>query len=131
MLKDFKQFVLRGNLVEIAVAFVMGLAFKDVVDRFVDLVTNLVAIPGKTEFGAWQFTAGGGVFRYGALLNAVVNFVIVAAVLFFFVVRPVNTLLARRKTEPEVDSTTKQCAECLSSIPVAATRCAFCAVEQP
>jgi large conductance mechanosensitive channel len=129
MLKDFKQFVLRGNLVEIAVAFVMGLAFKGVVDRFVDLVTNLVAIPGKTEFAAWEFHAGGGVFRYGALLNAVVNFVIVAAVLFFFVVRPVNTLQARRKTEPEVDSLTKQCPECLSSIPVAATRCAFCTVE--
>lgn len=130
MLKDFKQFVLRGNLVEIAVAFVLGLAFKDVVDRFVDLVTNLVAIPGKTEFGALQVKAGGGVFRYGALLNALVNFVIVAAVLFFFVVRPVNALLARRRTEPEVDSTTKQCPECLSSIPVAATRCAFCTVEQ-
>jgi large conductance mechanosensitive channel len=129
VLKDFKQFVLRGNLVEIAVAFVMGLAFKDVVDRFVDLVTNLVAIPGKTEFGAWRFTVGGGVFRYGALLNALVNFLIVAAVLFFFVVRPVNALLARRKTEPEVDSTTKQCPECLSSIPVAARRCAFCTVE--
>jgi large conductance mechanosensitive channel len=128
VLKDFKQFVLRGNLVEIAVAFVMGLAFKDVVDRFVDLVTNLVAIPGKTEFGAWQFRVGGGVFRYGALLNAVVNFLIVAAVLFFFVVRPVNALLARRKTEPEVDSTTKPCPECLSSIPVAARRCAFCGV---
>jgi large conductance mechanosensitive channel len=129
LLKDFKQFVLRGNLIEIAVAFVMGLAFKGVVDRFVDLVTNLVAIPGKTEFAAWQVHAGGGVFRYGALLNAVVNFVIVAAVLFFFVVRPVNALQARRKTEPEVDSVTKPCPECLSSIPVAATRCAFCTVE--
>ncbi|MDQ1710718.1 MAG: large conductance mechanosensitive channel [Frankiaceae bacterium] len=130
MLRDFKQFVLRGNLVEIAVAFVMGLAFKDVVDRFVDLVTNLVAIPGRTEFGAWRFTVGGGVFRYGALLSAVLNFVIVAAVLFFFVVRPVNAFVARRRSGPEVDAPTKACRECLSSIPAAATRCAFCAVVQ-
>jgi large conductance mechanosensitive channel len=125
-LKDFRDFVLRGNLVDLAVAFILGLAFAGVVGRFTDLVTNIIAIPGDEGgpgFESWRFTVGGGVFRYGAFLNAVLNFLIVAAILFFFVVRPVNVLIARRKTD---DPTTRDCPECLSEIPVAARRCSFC-----
>ena len=127
-LKEFRDFVLRGNLVDLAVAFVLGLAFVQVVGTFTDMVINLIAIPGKEGpgFAAWDFSIGGGVFRYGAFLQTVLNFLIVAAILFFFVVRPVNALMARRKTEPEVDSMTRECPECLSSIPVAARRCPFC-----
>lgn len=128
MLKEFRAFILRGNLVELAVAFVLGLAFAALVTAFTDMVTNLIAIPGDrgAGFAAWHFRIGGGVFRYGVFLQALINFVVVAAVLFFFVVRPVNALLARRRTEPDVDATTRDCPECLSSIPVAARRCSFC-----
>jgi large conductance mechanosensitive channel len=124
-LKEFRDFVLRGNLVELAVAFILGLAFADVVKGFTDLVTNIIAIPGKRGpgFAAWDFTIGGGVFRYGAFLQQVLNFLIVAAILFFFVVRPVTALMARRRTD---DPTTRDCPECLSEIPVAARRCSFC-----
>jgi len=125
-LKDFRDFVLRGNLVDLAVAFVLGLAFAGVVASFTELVSNLIAIPGDKDgpgFAGWSFTIGGGVFKYGAFLNAVLNFLIVAAILFFFVVRPVNALMARRKTD---DPTTRDCPECLREIPVAARRCSFC-----
>lgn len=127
-LKDFRAFILRGNLVELAVAFVLGLAFAGVIAAFTDMVTNLIAIPGKKGdgFASWTYTQGGGVFKYGVFLQAVLNFVIVAAVLFFFVVQPVNALMARRKTEPDVEMITRECPECLSSIPIAARRCSFC-----
>ena len=128
-MKDFKAFILRGNVVDLAIGVVIGAAFKGIIDGAVDLVTNIAAIPGKTGFGNLQFTIGGGVFRYGTLIQAIVNFVIVAIVLFFFVVRPVNRLMNRRRTEPEVDSLTRECPECLSSIPKAAKRCAFCTAE--
>lgn len=133
-LKEFRDFVLRGNLVELAVAFVLGLAFFAVVTSFTDMVTNLVAIPGDKDgpgFAAWHFTIGGGVFKYGAFLQAVLNLLIVAAVLFFLVVRPINALMARRRTHPDADSTTRECPECLSTIPVAARRCSFCTSEVP
>jgi len=130
MFKDFKAFLLRGNVVDLAVGVILGIAFGGVIAAFTDMVTNLIAIPGSTDFTSLDFTIGGGAFKYGVFLAALINFVIVAAVLFFAVVRPVNHLMARRKTEPEVDTPTKQCPECLSSIPDAATRCAFCTVEQ-
>lgn len=103
MFKEFKAFILRGNVIELAVAVVIGAAFKAVVDAATDLITNLVAIPGKTDFGALQFTIGGGTFKYGVLINAVIAFLVVAAVIFFLIVRPLNTLSERRKagTEPE------------------------------
>ena len=129
MLKDFKAFILRGNVIDLAIAVVLGVAFGVVITSMVDLLTNVVAIPGKTDFSALKFTIGGGTFKYGAFIQAVINFVIIAAVLFFGVVRPVNALMSRRKTEPEVESTTRDCPECLSSIPVAARRCAFCTAE--
>ena len=131
MLKDFRDFVLRGNVVELAVAVVMGAAFGAVVTAFVaSFVTPLIAaIGGKSDFSALAFTINGSRFTYGAFFNALLSFLIIAAVVFFFVVRPLNTLLARRKTEPDVESETRDCPECLSSIPRAATRCAFCTAK--
>lgn len=130
MLKDFKAFLLRGNVVDLAVAVVIGAAFGDVVKSLVaDILTPIIAIPGSADFAALQFTINGSVFRYGAFFNAVIAFVTIAAAVFFFVVRPVTALMARRKTEPDVESTTRDCPECLSSIPVAARRCAFCTAQ--
>jgi large conductance mechanosensitive channel len=128
--KDFKAFLLRGNVVDLAIAVVIGAAFGAVVTAFVkDLVTPILAIPGKTDFSSLKFTIRESDFLYGDFLNAVISFVSIAAAVFFFVVRPVNTLMARRKTEPEVMSTTRDCPYCLSSIPIAASRCAFCTAD--
>jgi large conductance mechanosensitive channel len=129
VLKDFKAFVLRGNAVDLAIAVVIGAAFTAVVTAVVDLLTNILAIPGKTDFAALAFHIGGGTFKYGAVLNALISFLVIAAVLFFFVVVPLNALQRRRKTEPDVVSTTRECPQCLSSIPQAARRCAFCTAE--
>ena len=128
MLKDFKAFILRGNVIDLAVGVAIGAAFATVIASFTqNLLTPLLSIPGdKASFGDLSFTVGGSVFRYGAFIDDVMAFVLIAAALFFLVVRPVNVLMARRKTEPDVESTTRDCPECLSSIPVAARRCAFC-----
>jgi large conductance mechanosensitive channel len=127
VLKDFKAFVLRGNVVDLAIAVVIGAAFGTVVTALVnDIITPIVSIPGTTTFGDLHFTVRNSVFRYGDFINTVLSFLIIAAAVFFLVVKPVNALMARRKTEPEVDSTVRDCPECLSSIPAAATRCAFC-----
>jgi large conductance mechanosensitive channel len=127
-MKDFKAFLLRGNLVETAVGIVIGLAFAAVITAFVgDLITPLIAaIGGNPDFSALSFTINKSHFLYGAFINALITFVVIAAVIFFFVVKPVNALMARRKTEPPVDEATRQCPECLSEIPIAARRCAFC-----
>jgi large conductance mechanosensitive channel len=131
VLKDFKTFVLRGNVIDLAVAVAIGAAFTAVVASFTqNLLTPLLAIPGdKASFAELTFTVSGSVFRYGAVIDAIISFLLIAAALFFFVVRPINRLMARRRTEPEVESTTRECPECLSSIPRAATRCAFCTAE--
>jgi large conductance mechanosensitive channel len=127
MLKEFKAFLLRGNVVDLAVAVVIGAAFGALVKSLVDnILTPVLGIPGSVDFSDLAFTINGSPFRYGLFLNALVTFVSVAAAVFFFVVKPVNVLMARRKTEPDVSSTTRQCPECLSSIPVGARRCAFC-----
>lgn len=132
MLKDFKAFLLRGNVVDLAVAVVIGAAFGVVVTSFVqDILTPILGIPGKADFSALDFTINGSVFRYGRFLNAVISFVTIAGAVFVFVVKPVNALMARRKTEPDVESTTRECPECLSSIPVGARRCAFCTAAVP
>jgi large conductance mechanosensitive channel len=103
MFKEFKAFILRGNVIDLAVAVVIGAAFKGVIDAVVDLLTNLVAIPGSTDFSRLSFEVGGGTFKYGVLINAVISFLVVAAVIFFAVVRPLNKLAERRKAgvEPE------------------------------
>jgi large conductance mechanosensitive channel len=126
--KDFKQFLLRGNVVDLAVAVVIGAAFGAVVAAFVgDLLTPIIAaIFGKHDFAALTFTINGSVFFYGHFINAVITFVSVAAAVFFFVVKPINALNARRRVEPPVDETVRPCPECLSEIPVDARRCAFC-----
>jgi large conductance mechanosensitive channel len=131
MLKDFKEFLLRGNVVDLAVAVVIGAAFGAVVTALVaDLLTPLIAaIFGKHDFSALTFTVNKSTFRYGAFLNAVIAFISIAAAVFFFVVQPVNALMRRRRTEPPVDETTRQCPECLSEVPTAARRCAFCTAQ--
>jgi large conductance mechanosensitive channel len=131
ILKEFRAFILRGNLVDLAIAVVIGAAFTAVVNALVrDLITPLIAaIFGEPNFDALSFTINGSHFAYGDFLNAVITFLIVAAVVFFLVVKPVNLLMDRMRTEPDVDSHTRGCPECLSQIPVAARRCAFCTSE--
>jgi large conductance mechanosensitive channel len=131
MIKEFRQFILRGNLVDLAIAVVLGAAFSAVIAALVkDLVTPLIAaIGGQPDFSNLTFSINGSRFFYGDFINALITFVIVSAVIFFFVVKPVNALLARRKTEPDVDNPTRDCPECLSAIPVPARRCAFCTAE--
>ena len=130
MLKDFKAFILRGNVVDLAVGVVIGAAFAAVVTALVEgIFTPLLAIPGETNFGELSFTIGGGVFTYGRVINAIISFLVIAAAVFFFVVKPVNALMARRKTEPDVESVTKECDFCLSNVPAAAIVCAFCTRE--
>jgi large conductance mechanosensitive channel len=131
MLKEFKAFVLRGNVIDLAVAVVIGIAFADVIGAFVSgILTPLISIPGETNFEELTFTIGGGEFAYGYVIDATIKFLLIAAAVFFFVVKPVNALMSRRRTEPDVESTTKQCPECLSNIPKKATRCAFCTSPQ-
>lgn len=129
MLKEFKQFILRGNVVDLAVAVVIGAAFGAVVTALVaDLVTPLIAaVFGQPDFSALKFTINDSVFRYGDFLNALVAFLAVATAVFFFVVKPINSLQSRanRNKTPE-DPSEKKCPECLSTISIKATRCAFC-----
>ena len=131
MLRDFRQFILRGNLVDLAVAVVIGAAFGAVISALVkDLVTPLIAaIGGKQDFSSLSFTINGSRFLYGDFLNALLAFLVIAAVVFFLVIRPVNLLLARMRPEPAVDEETRRCPECLSDIPAPARRCAFCTAE--
>ena len=128
MLKDFKTFLLRGNVVDLAVAIVIGVAFATLVNALVeDLITPIIAaIIGQPDFSQLTFTLNGSVFRYGDFLNALISFVSIAAAVFFFVVKPVNALTARARRQPSPDPTTKKCPECLSEVAIAARRCAFC-----
>ncbi len=129
MLKGFKAFLLRGNVIDLAVAVVIGAAFGAVVEALVkDLLTPLIAaVVGKPDFSAIAFTVNGSRFLIGDFINAIVAFVLVAAAIYFFVVAPMNAIMARRKSgEAPPDPTTKQCPECLSVVPIAARRCAFC-----
>jgi large conductance mechanosensitive channel len=128
MLKGFKQFLLRGNVIDLAVAVVIGGAFGKVVDALVhDLLLPLVGIAGHMDFSNIKFTVNGSPFPIGNFINAVIAFVMIAAAIYFFVVVPVNAIMARaRRGEAPPDPTTKQCPECLSTIPIQARRCAFC-----
>jgi large conductance mechanosensitive channel len=131
MLGEFRQFILRGNLVDLAVAVVIGTAFGAVVTALVsDLITPLIAaVGGEPNFNSLTFTVNGSEFRYGHFLNVLLSFVLIAAVIFFLVLKPVNALMARMRTEPPTEEETRKCPECLSEIPVAARRCAFCTAE--
>jgi large conductance mechanosensitive channel len=128
MMDDFKRFLLRGNLVQLAVAVVIGLAFAAVVASIVEnLITPLIAaIGGERDFSALTFEVNDSVFRYGLVINALLSFLLVAAVVFFLVVRPVNALVERSRREEPTDPSVRKCPECLSEVPAEASRCAFC-----
>jgi large conductance mechanosensitive channel len=126
--KGFRAFLLRGNVVELATAVVIGVAFGVVITAFVkDLVTPLIAaIGGQPDFSSMSFTVNNSKFLYGDFLNALLAFVLIAAVIYFLVIVPYTALMARSKKEPPADPTTRKCPECLSEIPIDAHRCAFC-----
>ena len=131
LLSDFKAFILRGNVVDLAVAIVVGVAFTAVVTALVeDLITPLIAaIGGKPDFSVLDFTINSSTFRYGDFINKIISFVTIAAAVFFFVVVPMNALLQRMRRETPADPTTRKCPECLSEIPLEARRCAFCTAQ--
>ena len=128
-MRGFRAFLLRGNVVDLAVAVVVGAAFSMVVSAFVkDVITPLIAAMfGKPEFANLYFTINNSKFLYGDFLNALISFFIAAAVIYYFVVLPINALIERsHRHDKPADPTTKKCPECLSEVPIAAKRCAFC-----
>jgi large conductance mechanosensitive channel len=128
-MKGFREFLLRGNVIDLAIAVVIGAAFIAVVNAFVkDIITPLIGIPGHLNLASNAFTINGSTFAWGDLVTVLVNFAIVAAVIYFLVVRPVQHLMELR-AKPATDLTTRDCPECLSTIPKAARRCAFCTAE--
>ena len=143
-MSGFRKFILRGNVVDLAIAVLIGAAFGAVITAFTtNVLSPLIGLFGNSNFDSLTWcvkgacgvdakTGGytGHVIAYGTVLTALLNFLIIAAVLYYFVVKPVTRLMDRLKTEPDVEAPTKECPECLSSIPMAATRCAFCTVEQ-
>jgi len=129
VLRDFKEFILRGNVIDLAIAVVIGVAFGAVVTAFVkDIITPFIAaIGGKPDFSGLSFTINKSHFLYGDFINAVISFLIIAAVIFFFIVVPMNALIERSRTKTTTEEpTTRKCPECLSEIPINATRCAYC-----
>ena len=126
--QEFKAFILRGNVVDLAVAIIIGVAFTALITAFVeDMITPLIAaIGGKPDFSALHFTINDSEFRYGDFLNALITFVTIALVVFLFVVTPINELMRRSRKEPPADPTTKKCPECLTEIPLEARRCSAC-----
>ena len=128
-MKGFRAFILRGNVVDLAVGVVMGAAFGTVVTALVkDFLTPLIAaVAGKPDFSALGFDINGTKFPIGDFINALISFLLIAAAVYFFVVLPVNTLMARiKRGDAPPDPTSKKCPECLSDIPIAARKCAFC-----
>ncbi len=128
MIKEFRDFLLRGNVVDLAVAVVIGAAFGAVVTSFTEkILTPLLGLIGVPDFSTLTITAGNATIAYGDFLNALVSFILVAAAIFFFVVKPMNAMAARRAgAQPEEAPTTKACPFCATDIPVAATRCPHC-----
>lgn len=131
-MKGFKDFILRGNVAALAVAFVIGGAFGTLIKGFVDdFISPLIAIPGNgPNFDSYVFTVGQATFRYGNFINLVIAFVVVAAAVYFALVLPMQKMEARRTT-PATQETTRECPECLSNIPLGARRCAFCTAQVP
>jgi large conductance mechanosensitive channel len=131
MLTEFKQFILRGNVIDLAVAVVIGAAFGAIVTSLVEnIITPIIgAIGGQPDFSGLTFTINNSEIRYGAFLNALLSFLIIAAVIFFAVIKPMNAILTRMRTEPTPDPLTGKCPLCLSEVQVGATRCPFCTQE--
>jgi large conductance mechanosensitive channel len=132
-LSGFEKFILRGNVVDLAVGIVIGAAFNNVVQEFVkDLITPLIGIFGGFNFPSWSFAVNHSMFAIGAFLNAIVSFLLIALVIYFFVVRPVNALTERFQPKKAVEApTTRECPFCLSTVPLKATRCAYCTAQLP
>ncbi len=128
MLKEFKQFLLRGNVVDLAVGVVVGAAFGSIVTALVsDILTPLIgAIAKLPDFSGLFFVINESKFMYGHFINALISFILVSSAIFFFVVKPMNVLISRSHKEPPSDPTTKKCKECLSEIPIDAKRCSHC-----
>ncbi|MBC3843134.1 large conductance mechanosensitive channel protein MscL [Streptacidiphilus sp. 4-A2] len=132
IVKGFRSFLLRGNVVDLAVGIVVGTAFTAVVNGFVkDFLTPIIGLVGgsKGDFNKHTFSVAGTTFGYGDFIGDVISFVLIAAVVYFCVVLPINTLHTRLIPKQVAPVTTKDCPECLSAVPLAATRCAFCTVE--
>jgi len=131
MLGEFKRFLLRGNVVDLAVGIIIGVAFVAIVNSLVaDLLTPLIAaVFGEPDFSALTFNINESTFSYGSFINALISFLMIAAAVFYFFIVPINALIARSRKEPPADETTKKCPECLSEIPAEARRCAFCTSE--
>ena len=132
-LGDFRKFILRGNVVDLAVGIVIGAAFNTIVQEFVkDLITPLIGLFGGFDFSSWKFTYNHSIFAVGSFVNAVISFLIMAAVVYFFVVKPVNALQDRFTPHKEPEKpTTRDCPFCLSTVPLKATRCAYCTAQLP
>jgi large conductance mechanosensitive channel len=130
-LDEFRAFILRGNVIDLAVAVVIGAAFTAVVTSLVaNIITPLIAaIFGKPDFSGLFFTLNGSEFHYGAFINAVISFLLIALVVFFLIVKPMNALMARMGRGAEAKTPSRECPYCMSSIPVTATKCAYCASE--
>ncbi|WP_219459943.1 large conductance mechanosensitive channel protein MscL [Nonomuraea rhizosphaerae] len=128
-MSGFKKFLMQGNVIDLAVAVVIGVAFNSIVSSFVaDLLTPLIsAFGGLPDFSSLKFTVGESNFMYGKFLNAVISFLLIAAVLYFLIVKPYTHYKDRAATREEI--THRDCPECLSEIPIAATRCAHCCAE--
>jgi len=129
-MKEFRSFILRGNVVDLAVGVIIGAAFTAVVSSLVkDVLTPLLGVFGSPDFSYAFVQVGNAKVMYGLFLNALISFLLVSLAVFFFIVKPTNKLMERRKTEKDVESSTRECPHCLSSIPTKAIRCAFCTSE--
>lgn len=127
-LHGFRTFLLRGKVVDLAIAVVIGAAFSGLVKSVVeDMITPLIGIVGNKDFSAFEFTINGSTFHYGNFINAVISFMIIAAVIYFLIIVPMNALVSRSKASAKTsDPSTRKCPECLSEVPIAARRCAHC-----
>jgi large conductance mechanosensitive channel len=124
---EFKDFIMKGNVIDLAVAVVIGVAFNAVITAFVsDIITPLIGIPGHVDFSALTYTINGSVFMVGSFVNAIIAFITIALVIFFVIVKPVTKMKERAEKKQQVSPTTKTCPECLSIIPLKAKRCMFC-----
>jgi large conductance mechanosensitive channel len=131
MIKEFREFIMRGNVVDLAIAVVIGAAFGAVITSFVaDVLTPLLGLIGVPDFSTAAVSVGEAEVRYGLFLNALISFLVIALAIFLFVVKPMNALETRRQRGAEETPTTKTCTECASEIPAAARRCAFCTQVQ-